>query len=65
MTWLDLADREGLVIDGFWRYVDDCRIILPSLNEGWRWGGFRFIFKEEYREEEIKSSLSDQQRNER
>ena len=36
-AWLALAKKEGLIIDSYSRYVDDCRIILPSLNKGWRW----------------------------
>ena len=35
-AWLKLAKAEGLILDSYSRYVDDCRLVLPSLNLGWR-----------------------------
>ena len=29
-AWIELANIEGLVVDMFVRYVDDCRILLPK-----------------------------------
>ena len=36
-AWLKLCDREHLISDSYSRYVDNCRIVLPSMREGWRW----------------------------
>ena len=64
-AWMKLARREGLIIDSYSRYVDDCRIILPSLSRGWRWTGGRFSYRQSFKEEDEREGLTDQQRTAR
>ena len=60
--WQELCEREGLVVDMQLRYVDDCRVFCPFINEGWKWrdGGFHFSWQD--RENDLKSGQSDIQR---
>ena len=51
--------REGLVVDLTLRYVDDVRIFLPSLNEGWEWNGRNFSFSWERRKRELEKGEHD------
>ena len=60
--WIKLAEREGLIVDSYSRYVDDCRIILPSINKGWRWVCNRFMYKHEFRMEDEMNGQTDEQR---
>ena len=62
MKWQELCEREGLVVDMQLRYVDDCRVFCPFINEGWKWrdGGFHFSWQD--RENDLKSGQSDIQR---
>ena len=43
-AWVDLLDREGLILLLYFRYVDDSRTFLSPLAEGWRWhqGSFHY-----------------------
>ena len=43
---LDIFKVEELVVDLYCRYVDDCRLILPSLQEGWHWINHMFVYSE-------------------
>ena len=36
-AWRELMERNNVVIDLGVRYMDDIRIFLGSLKEGWRW----------------------------
>ena len=54
--------NEGLVIDSFSRYVDDCRVILPSINKGLPWSNGRFEFSEKKLSEDNIGEKTDQQR---
>ena len=65
LAWQDLMDREGMILDMYCRYVDDCRLILPSLNKGWRWCSYRFVYTEQFEKQDIQEDLTDQQRTER
>ena len=58
----ELLRNEGLVLDLLVRYVDDIRIALASLNEGWRWHNNSFCFRWEWRDEDLCSDVTDQQR---
>ena len=62
-AWKKMMKNEELILDLMLRYVDDCRVFLPSLNEGWYWkddGGFAFSWKK--RKEDLESSMTDEQR---
>ena len=39
-----LLKREGITYKMYVRYVDDCRVVLPAINKGWKWDGSRFVF---------------------
>ena len=43
-SWVTLLKREGVCFDLFIRYVDDCRLFLPSLNLGWIWSNGGFVY---------------------
>ena len=62
VAWMNLCKRENLSVDLFLRYVDDCRILMAPLNEGWFWNGCKFEFSWERRKSDLKCALSDQQR---
>ena len=62
VAWLKLLENEGLDIYGYFRYVDDCRNCLQVLAEGWKWNGEHFEFKEEWKDADLLSSISDQSR---
>ena len=53
--WTQLLTREGIVWKLYVRYVDNCRLILPSINRGWVWNGYGFEF---VRSEFVKSDVS-------
>ena len=61
-AWVDLLDREGLILFLYFRYVDDSRSFVPPIAEGWRWDCDRFKFSENWRSEDIASGKSDQAR---
>ena len=42
--WIELLEREGLSHVLYVRYVDDCRMVLPAINKGWKWNGVKFEF---------------------
>ena len=42
--WSDLLEREQVEYLMYARYVDDCRLILPLINKGWKWSGSCFEF---------------------
>ena len=58
-AWEKLVMREKLIVDLTLRYVDDVRVFLPSLNEGWEWNGRNFSFSWERRKRELESGESD------
>ena len=64
-AWVKLMEREGVIMDLFVRYVDDCRIFLTAINEGWRWEGNNFVFDWQWREEDIASGETDSERTTR
>ena len=64
-TWRKLMEREKVVIDLFVRYVDDCRMFMTSLSEGWRWMDTNFVFSWKWREEDLQSGESDSERTTR
>ena len=63
-AWLKVAHNQGLIVDLFVRYVDDCRLVLTSLNEGWRWSSklCKFAYSEDVRENDLKCGETDQYR---
>ena len=44
LKWLELMEREKVVVDLYLRYVDDCRQFMPAINKGWSWNGTKFVF---------------------
>ena len=62
---MKLCDKEQLVLDSYSRYVDDCRIVLPSIREGWRWVENSFRYSREFEAEDRTSGLTDEQRTAR
>ena len=42
--------------------MDDCRDCLQALYEGWRWNGVEFEFRNEWKREDLESSVTDQAR---
>ena len=63
--WVELLQREGLRFDLFLRYVDDCRLFMPSLNPGWIWREGGFEYSETQKELDEKSGVSHVQRTTR
>ena len=57
-AWLELADKEGLIIDSYSRYVDDRRLVMPSINKGWRWENKSFKFRQEFKNEDENGNVS-------
>ena len=43
-AWMKMMNLQGVIVDSYSRYVDDCRLVLASLNKGWRWteNGFKY-----------------------
>ena len=62
---MQICREEGLVVDLFCRYVDDCRIILPSLNVGWWWVNHTFVYTDKQADKDRLEGLTDQQRTSR
>ena len=52
---MNLCEKEGLILDSYSRYDNDCRIILPSLNMGWKWGE-KFVYSDEQYEMDVRES---------
>ena len=44
------------------RYVDNCRVFMACLNEGWYWNRGTFIFRWERRREDLESEISGEER---
>ena len=61
-AWAELVKRESLIVDLVVRYVDDVRVFLPSLNEGWEWNGSNFSYSSEKRKRDIQEGKSDSER---
>ena len=57
-----LLEREQISVDEFFRYVDDVRVFLAPLCEGWRWNGTCFEFSETWKAEDLVSGESDDMR---
>ena len=62
IAWLSLLKKEGIWFLEYLRYVDDCWLFLRPILEGWRWCESKFCFKEEWREDDLLSGLTDQER---
>ena len=58
-------EREEIIIDLFVRYVDDCRLFLTAINEGWRWVDSNFVFDWKWRKEDLASGETDSERTTR
>ena len=63
--WVKLLRREGVLFDLFIRYVDDCRLFMPSLNPGWIWSGTEFRYSKDQREKDEKEGITFVQRTTR
>ena len=63
--WVKLLKREGVRFDLFLRYVDDCRLFMPSLNPGWTWTGHGFEFVREQMKRDLNEGISFVQRTTR
>ena len=59
-----LADN-NIETEVFARYVDDIRIILKGLDMGWRWGGAKLEFRNNWLEEDRMEGLSKTERTSR
>ena len=57
-SWIDLMKKEGVKWDLYLRYVDDCRLFLPSFNRGWFWDGAHLTYSKERAEEDERSALT-------
>ena len=42
--WTQMLSKEGIKWELYIGYVDDCRLILPAINRGLVWNGYRFVF---------------------
>ena len=62
VAWRKLMDREDIIMDMVVRYVDDCRVFLPALNEGWYWDGGSFQFDWERRRKDLEGDTTDEER---
>ena len=61
-AWYKLMEREGITHYLFLRYVDDVRLILPSLKKGWFWDGENFSYSELQRQKDEVSGVSNEHR---
>ena len=50
--------REKLEVKMRMRYVDDIRILMNAIKEGWRWENNRMIFRKCWQLEELKEEMS-------
>ena len=57
--------REEITVIEYLRYVDDSRDFARPLEEGVRWDGQNFSFRECWRKEDLDSCLSDEARTTR
>ena len=64
-VWVKLLEREGVWFDMFLRYVDDCRLFMPSLNPGWIWSGSKFEFSMKQKIDDEEKGISFVQRTTR
>ena len=58
----DMLKKNNIVLDDGSRYMDDVRLILDSLKEGWRWTEGGLFFSEGWKTEDEQSSESSTQR---
>ena len=59
--WSQMMLDEGLIVDNYSRYVDDCRMILASINPGWRWTEKGFQYAEVWETEDKSGGETAQQ----
>ena len=64
-AWMNLLAREEITVFEYLRYVDDSRDFARPLEEGVRWDGQNFSFRECWRREDLDSCLSDEARTTR
>ena len=56
--WLDMMMEQGLSMEAAARYMDDLRIFLHEIREGWRWQDGELCWTEEWQEEDRVSAKS-------
>ena len=61
-AWLELMEHEEIDLLDHYRYVDDVRDFLRPLLLGVRWNDGNFVFKQEWKKEDIESEKTDQER---
>ena len=64
-AWTSLLQREGIDYDLFLRYVDDCRLCMRPLNQGWIWNGETFMYSEESARDDEEKGISHTERTTR
>ena len=62
LFWMKLMDRKGLKLLDYFHYVDDIRLFMRPLYEGWKWNGCCFEFRESWKEDNLLSGKTDQER---
>ena len=62
VAWCNLMKREGIKMDLVVRYVDDCRMFMPCINEGWFWDNGSFQFDWQKREKDLESEETGEER---
>ena len=55
-------ERENVIMDLVAWYVDDYRVFMPTINEGWYWEGGKFNFSWERRKEDEEGGKSGEMR---
>ena len=62
LAWQQIMNEEGIIMDLVMRYVDDCRVFMACLNEGWFWEDGTFKFSWDKRREDLEKKLSGEER---
>ena len=56
--WMRTMEENIITINGYWRYMDDGRILLPAFKAGWRWKENELKFSQKWvQEDENKTGL--------
>ena len=54
--WLEMMKKWMIEVQEYLRYMDDRRMMLPSLRKGWRWWKGELLWKESWEEEDSEVS---------
>ena len=63
--WMELMHKQGLSIEDAMRYMDDLRVFMYRIQNGWRWHDGELCWKKEWELEDVVEGVGDLERTAR